>query len=150
MAARRCKSRVKIVHISSLAELFAVLIVKNRKSLFELATVAPGVSFSCHVTTVYEPVVYCRYFVMELQIGQTNIALHSKIRGKGARGGCALKFARQSARAPIKNSILVDENAQTAIIIRKIGRRDLEVENLRDFPDVVCFAFAIISWICPY
>jgi hypothetical protein len=150
MAGRRGKSGVKIVSTSSFAELFAVLDVTNRKSLFKLAPVAPGASFSCQVTTVYEPVVYCRYFVMELQIEQENVVLHSKIPGKATNGRCTLKFERRSRLGPIKNSILVDENDKTAIIVRKINRRDLEVENLRNFPDVVCFAFAMVSWICPY
>jgi hypothetical protein len=69
---------------------------------------------------------------------------------KGLGGRYMINFGGKFTHRSIKNSILVDENEQNAVIVRRIGEEDLEVESAPDFPNVVGFAYAIVAWVCPY
>jgi hypothetical protein len=69
---------------------------------------------------------------------------------KGQGGKYIINFGGKFTQRSIKNAILVDENEQNAIVVRRIGEDDLEVENVAGFSDFICFGFAIASWICPY
>jgi hypothetical protein len=150
MCATVSGSQVKIARTAAPETICAIMKVQRRKSLFRLETVEPGTIFVCEVTTVRQPIRYERYFVAHLQIGERARRLHSKMPKKGAGGRYMINFGGKFTQRSIKNSILVDENEQNAIIVRRISEQDIEVESAADFPDVVAFAFAIVAWRCPY
>lgn len=150
MSATLSGSKVKIVRTDAPDALYALMKVRHRKALFQFATVETGPSFSCEVKTVHQPIRYHRYFVMQLQIGNKAIPLHSKMPKKATGGHYMINFGGKFTQRSIKNSILLDGNEQNAIIVRRISENDLEVESIAEFPDAVGFAYAIVAWVCPY
>jgi hypothetical protein len=69
---------------------------------------------------------------------------------KGQGGKYLINFDGKFTQRSIKNAILLDRNEQTAIVVRRIGPEDLEIENSAGFSDFVCFGFAIVSWLCTF
>jgi hypothetical protein len=69
---------------------------------------------------------------------------------KTANGRFVMNFGGKFTRVSIKNAILLDEHDKEALIVRKIGDNDLEIENFGDYSEIASFGFAIVSWLCPF
>jgi hypothetical protein len=146
---RRDGSKIRIVDAASPDKLRAIIEARERKRAFEMSTVAGDESLSCRIGTVTEPFVYHRYIVVDLRSGQRTERLNSQMPTKGTGGTVCLNFGGRFTQASIKNAILLNQDQNTALIVRKISAEDLEVENFGGYSDLVCFAFAISSWLCP-
>jgi hypothetical protein len=149
-SAKSSRSKVQIMSSAAPSQLCGILKSKKWKHYFELVGTTITERFVCQVGSVHEPVSYHRYFVMDLTIGEEQQRLHSKMPKNAGGGKYTLNFGGKFTKSSIRNAILIDGNEQNAIIVRKIGKEDLEVECLTGLSDFVCFGFAILSWTCPY
>jgi hypothetical protein len=105
---------------------------------------------TCEVKSVSTPLVYHRYFVMKLTVNDQEMEIHSRMPTKTVDGRYIINFGGKFTKHSIKNAMLVDNNDRPVMIVRRIGDEDLEVENIRGLPPRFCFAFSLMSWVCPY
>jgi hypothetical protein len=141
-------SKVQILGPTNPSQLTAALATKSHQRRFELCGFVSKEHFVCEVSTVHEPFLYKRYFVMNLSIDGQSISLHSKMPHRSATGKFTINFGGKFTQRSIKNSILVDAVNQEMIILRKIGKEDLEIEKRGRYSDLICFGFGILSWLC--
>jgi hypothetical protein len=85
---------------------------------------------------------------MELKVGEQIYKLHSKMPRRMPGGKFIMNFGGKFTKKSIKNAILVQGTDQAMITVRRIGEDDLEIENAGGFSDLVCFGFAVLSWLC--
>jgi hypothetical protein len=149
-SAKYANSKVKIVSSASPDQLCAILTSKNFNRSFEFVGIATPEKFVCQVGSVQDSVSYHKYIVMELSIGEQQHQLHSKLPTNAGGGKYTLNFGGKFTKSSIRNAILIDENDQTAILVRRIGKEDLEVECFMGLSNLVCFGFALVSWLCPH
>jgi hypothetical protein len=141
---------VQIVSSAAPDRFHGFLAAKHSEREFELSRVSGEEGFVCQVGTVCDPIIYNRYFVVDVHVGDGWHRLHSKVPNKAQSGRYSIYFGGKYTQKSIKNAILVDINEQNAIIVRRMSDEDIEVENVGGFSDFICFGFAIVSWICPY
>ena len=107
-----------------------------------------------NVKKVKEPLKYGRFF--EVSIPKENgevIELKTEMPHLSSSGKYVLTFGPTFIVDSIKNAILIDALSQRRIIVTKVGEDILNVkciENEEYIDPLILFAFAIISWMCPY
>jgi hypothetical protein len=83
-----------------------------------------------------------------IEIGDS-VRLINRIPRKKAGGRWVLNFSGKYVIKSAKNAIITDEGNDPVIIIRKIDKKTLQIETIRDYSDVQLFALGVISFICP-
>lgn len=98
---------------------------------------------SASISTVKEPIFYEKFYTVNLKNPDSfkkDIVLTTLVPGAEANG----KVSRKSSR----NIVLINNNKEKLIMIKKVGKSHLKVEaNPIINDDLKIFAFAVISWI---
>jgi hypothetical protein len=98
------------------------------------------------ITNDYGKEIGPRKFIIE--IGDS-VRLVNRIPRKKAGGRWVLNFSGKYVIKSAKNAIITDQGNHPVIIIRKIDKKTLQIETIRDYSDVQLFALGVISFICP-
>lgn len=125
---------------------------KNRRK-FNLSSNGKEV-MSASVSTVKKPIFYDRFFTVNLKSPDTNkrdVVLRTMMPKVRPDGKLSMNFRGKFAKKSIKNMILINNAEEKAIIVRRIGESELEIEVSPLINDnLKIFAFGVMSWICPH
>lgn len=129
-----------------------VLIISNRKKDYKLFSKENRNQpiFTVKTSAISEPLDYHRCFHVKFNQNGKPVDLKTALPHKRADGKYILSFKGKFVKQSIKNCILINERKQKSITVRKIQKSDLEVDNHKYFDLIYAFAFAIVSFICPY
>ncbi|OHS95368.1 hypothetical protein TRFO_38509 [Tritrichomonas foetus] len=102
----------------------------------------------CDVSTVKAPIFYDRFFTVQMK--EPNFSLKTMLPRKREDGKYTLNFGGKFTKMSIKNAILMNDNEEKVLCVRRIGEHDIEIEVFQDVSLLQIFGFAIVSWVCPY
>lgn len=109
------------------------------------------------VSTVKKPLYYERFFTVTIkkdihsENSNDEITLETMMPKKRPDGKYSMNFGGKFTKRSIKNAILINDNQQKMITVRRIGDSQLEMEvNPLINQEIIVFAFGVLSWICPY
>lgn len=133
-----------------LSDPLAVMKILNQKRTFTMFSPEGTIIMQCKVSKVREPILYERFFTVQMLCDGVVVNLTSKMPVLGAGGRYIINFGGKLTRPSIKNAILIDADQQKLIIVRKIADNSLEIERNVKMSALLAFAFSIVSFVCPY
>ena len=128
----------------------ALLHFEAKKRRFSLVRPDGEMVMFCECKSIKEPISYSRFFISKIWVNRTAILLRSELPRIAEDGRYVISFGGKFTKHSFRNSILLAPDNRRSLVVRKIAKNDLEVENFSGWDDLTCFGFAIIAYTCPY